>query len=516
MLGIETEVTERELKLEIPHNRPDLLSVEGVARTLKGFLGLKTGLPSYELAKPRVMVEIDPSTKDVRPYLACGVVRDVELSDEVIASLMQMQEKLHASLCRNRRKASIGVYDLDTIRPPIKYKTVAPDSLRFIPLDSDRPLTPAEILREHPKGIEYSHLLQNLVRYPILIDSKETVLALPPIVNSEPTKVTEGTRNLFVDVTGLDERIVHSALEIFMTAMGERGFRLESVALRRAGKRFITPQLAPQERSLDAEQVNKTIGLNLTQTQIARLAKRMRYGVKRIRGKIITLLIPPYRSDIMHEIDLIEDIAIAYGYDRLGPTLPPVSTTGEQAAIEKLSSKVRMIMVGLGFTEVMLYTLTSRRKLAQFGEEGLVEIANPVSEEYSVVRNSLLPSMLETAAQNRHNPTPQRFFEIGDVTTLDEKHEAGARTIRRVAGAIVGKGATFSNIKGVAEAVLRELGTRYEVRPLSLRGFIEGRAAAFVQEDKEIGRVGEVHPEALLAFGLENPVALFELELGSI
>jgi phenylalanyl-tRNA synthetase beta chain len=301
-----------------------------------------------------------------------------------------------------------------------------------------------------------------------------------------------------------------------MTAMGERGFKLEGVALRRVGRRFTTPKLAPHERSLDTEQVNKTIGLNLSPTQIARLAKRMRYGVKRIAGKIITLLIPPYRSDIMHEIDLIEDIAIAYGYDHLRPTLPPVSTTGEQATIEKLSSKVRMIMVGLGFTEVMLYTLTSRRKLAQFGGEGVVEIANPVSEEYSVIRNSLLPSMLEAAAENRHNPMPQKFFEIGDVTTLDEKHEAGARTVRRVAGAIVGKGATFSNIKGVAEAILRELRVKYEVHPLSVRGFIEGRAATFVREGKEVGRVGEVHPETLLAFGLENPVALFELELGSI
>jgi phenylalanyl-tRNA synthetase beta chain len=243
MLGIEAEILEDELKLEITHNRPDLLSPEGVARSLKGFLGLKTGLPEYKLSPSGVKVEVDPSTKLIRSFIAAGVVTNVKLTDEIVASLMQVQEKLHASLCRNRRKGSIGVYDLATITPPVRYTTTLPDGIRFVPLDFDREMTPAQILREHPKGIEYGWTIQDLPRYPILIDSKGVVLSMPPIINSEDTRVTEKTKELFIDVTGIDEHVVNRTLTILMTGLAEREFELKSVLVRYPDKRIRTPNL---------------------------------------------------------------------------------------------------------------------------------------------------------------------------------------------------------------------------------------------------------------------------------
>ena len=515
MLGMEAEAVGDELKLEITHNRPDLLSPEGVARALRGFLGVKTGFPLYKLSASGVTVEVDRSVKPIRPFIAAGVVMGVKLTDEIVASMMQVQEKLHASLCRNRRKGSIGVYDFDTIKPPVRYTTTLPDGIRFVPLEFARELTPAQILREHPKGIEYGSIIQEWPRYPLLIDSRGLVLSMPPIINSEETRVTSKTRKLFIDVTGEDERVVNQSLTILMTGLAERGFELQSVAVKYPSKRVRTPDLRPSRHRLSARATNEFIGLNLKPKGIAKIAERMRYGVAGIKGEILTLLAPPYRSDLMHEVDLIEDIAIGYGYDRLEPTLPKVVTMGERVPIERLSDRARRVLTGLGFMEAMTYTLTNPRtnfELMRMRGEA-AEIANPVSEEYTVVRSWLLPCLLSVLRANHRNPLPQRVFEVGDVVLLDEEVETGARNVRRAAAAMMGEGAGFTQIKAIAEALLRELGIAHEVRPIEHPSFLEGRAAEFVSDGKSLGIVGEIHPEVILGFELEHPVAAFELDL---
>ena len=515
MIGIDAEVAGDELKLEVAHNRPDLLSPEGVARVLKGFLGAEIGLPRYKLSASGVTVEVVRSVKPIRPSIAAGVVTDVKLTDEIVASLMQVQEKLHASLCRNRRRGSIGVYDLDTIKPPVRYTTTLPDGIRFVPLEFDRELTPAQILREHPKGIEYGSIMRGWPRYPLLVDSRGVVLSVPPIINSESTRVTSKTRQLFIDVTGEDERVANQSLKILMTGLAERGFALRSVAVKHPGRRVRTPDLRPRRHRLSARHANEFIGLNLKPKGIAKIAERMRYGIADIRGDILTLLAPPYRSDLMHEVDLIEDIAIGYGYDRLEPTLPKVVTIGERTPIERLSERAKRVLTGLGFMEVMTYTLTNPRANFELmrarGEAA--EIANPVSEEYTIIRNALLPCLLSVLRANRRNPLPQRVFEVSDVVVLDEGAETGARNVRRTAAMVIGDGVGFTYVKAVAETLLRELGIVHEVRPIEHPSFLEGRAAEFVSDGKSLGIVGEMHPEVILGFELEHPVAAFEFDL---
>ncbi|MFQ6129734.1 MAG: phenylalanine--tRNA ligase subunit beta [Candidatus Hadarchaeaceae archaeon] len=516
MLGIEVEAPDDELKLEVAHNRPDLLNPEGVARALRGFLGIETGLPCYKLNTSEVTVEVDRSVRTIRPFIAAGVVTDVKLTEEIIASLIQTQEKLHASLCRNRRRGSIGVYDLDTIKPPVRYTTTLPDDIRFVPLEFDRELTPAQILREHPKGIEYGSIVRGWLRYPLLVDSRGVVLSVPPIINSESTRVTSKTRKLFIDVTGEDERVTNQSLTILMTGLAERGFGLQSVAVKYPRRRVRTPNLRPRRHRLSARNANEFIGLNLKPRGIAKIAERMRYGIVDIWGDTLTLLVPPYRSDLMHEVDLIEDIAIGYGYDRLEPTLPKVVTTGERTPIERLSERARRVLTGMGFMEAMTYTLTNPRtnfELMRTRGEA-VEIANPVSEEYTIIRSSLLPCLLSVLRANRRNPLPQRMFDVGDVAVLDESVETGARNVRRAAAAVIGEGLGFTYIKAVAEALLRELGIVHKVRPIEHSSFLEGRAAEFVSDGRSLGIVGEIHPEVILGFELEHPVATFEFDLG--
>jgi len=502
-LGMETQIKGEEVRIEVPHNRPDLLSPEGISRVLKGVLGIQTGLPRYRLAAPRVQLKLEKLVAGVRPIIRAGVVRRVKLDEISLVSLMQFQEKLHETYCRKRKKASIGVYDLDKIHPPIYYRAVDPEEVKFVPLGMSEELSLREILRRHPKGIEYGHLLEGEKKFPLLVDSKGTVLSMPPIVNSEDTKVTVETRNLFIDVTGLDERTVTNCLKILMCAMAERGFKLEAVRLPEGS----CPDLSPKKMRIDLDGACQYIGIKLTRREIGKIFRRMRFELVRE-----TVLIPAHRVDIMHEVDLIEELAIGYGYERLEPTPPKVATIGETHELEKLSRKVRQLMIGLGFTEVMNYTLTNPRvNFELMGVKGeAVEIANPISEEYTILRTWLLPSLLSTCQKNKLYGLPQKFFEIGDVVLPEVKGET-ARTLRKVAAVYVG--GNFTQMKAVAESLVKELSLKVEAREGEHPSFIEGRVLKYFRGTEEVGLVGEIHPSVLLNFELGYPVAAMEFTL---
>ncbi|MEM2601101.1 MAG: phenylalanine--tRNA ligase subunit beta [Candidatus Hadarchaeales archaeon] len=516
LMGVEAELSGEELRMEILHNRPDLLSPEGVARALKGFLGRERGLPSYRLSRSGIVVKVDRSVGKVRPFIAAGVVRGVKLTERVLVSLMQTQEKLHEFLGR-RRKGSIGVYDLDKVEPPFTYTTVGPEELSFVPLDFRESLTPSQILNLHPKGREYGWILEGKERYPILLDCRGRVLSLPPIINSEETRVTEATTNLFIDVTGEKEELVQLGLVLMMTSLAERGFDLQTVRIQYPNRKLETPSLKPRRFELEEDRVREVLGLDLKAGRIAGILRRMRYGVE-VKGRRLVVLAPPFRADLLHPVDLLEDVAIGYGYDRIPPRVKGVNTVGKKAEVERLSDLVRSVMVGLGFTEVMTYTLTNpKMNFEMMRTKGeAVEVGNPISEEFTILRTWLLPSLLAVLRSNKKHPLPQRIFEVGNVVLLDEGTETGAREVRRLGACVIGKGAGWNLIKAVAEALLREFGILPEIKPLDHPSFLEGRAAEFFWKGKRLGMAGEVHPEVLLAFELEHPVASLELDVEAL
>lgn len=516
LMGVEAELSGEELRMEILHNRPDLLSPEGVARALKGFLGRERGLPSYRLSRSGIVVKVDRSVGKVRPFIAAGVVRGVKLTERVLVSLMQTQEKLHEFLGR-RRKGSIGVYDLDKVEPPFTYTTVGPEELSFVPLDFRESLTPSQILNLHPKGREYGWILEGKERYPILLDCRGRVLSLPPIINSEETRVTEATTNLFIDVTGEKEELVQLGLVLMMTSLAERGFDLQTVRIQYPNRKLETPSLKPRRFELEEDRVREVLGLDLKAGRIAGILRRMRYGVE-VKGKRLVVLAPPFRADLLHPVDLLEDVAIGYGYDRILPRVKGVNTVGKKAEVERLSDLVRSVMVGLGFTEVMTYTLTNpKMNFEMMRTKGeAVEVGNPISEEFTILRTWLLPSLLAVLRSNKKHPLPQRIFEVGNVVLLDEGTETGAREVRRLGACVIGKGAGWNLIKAVAEALLREFGILPEIKPMNHPSFLEGRAAEFFWKGKRLGMAGEVHPEVLLAFELEHPVASLELDVEAL
>jgi phenylalanyl-tRNA synthetase beta chain len=508
LFGADIERTEEDhADVEFFANRPDLFSTEGVARAMRGFLGIESGLPHYRVTPSGIPFSIDPGLASIRPFLGSAVVRHVSLDEESIVSLMGLQEALHWAVGRGRGKMAIGVHDLDAVTPPFHYLAADP-SRSFIPLDFDRPMTMREILDEHPKGRDYAHLVRDFPRYPLIVDAQDRVLSFPPIINGELTRVTDRTENILLDTTGTDRRAVMTAVNILCTAFAETGATIESVTIEGCE----VPTLAPTERIVRVEACNALLGLSLSGDEIAAHLRSMRYGARHV-GETVQVQIPCYRADIMHDWDLFEDVGIAYGYERFTPALPPTPTVGEEHPIQRLEGIVRSAMVGLGYVEMMPFTLTNVRvlfdRMQRQEDPGTLRVMHPISEDQTMVRSAILPLLMEMLSFNVHRPLPQRLFAVGDVV----EH---VRTHQNVAGVYMHPEASFSDAYASVDALIRELGLSYRVVESKDEAFLDGRRGDLLCGEKKIGVFGEIHPNVLTAFELEQPVAGFEVDLRGV
>ncbi len=495
-------------------NRPDLYSVEGVARALRSFFGIEKGLKEYKLLPPRTYLEVDESVEEIRPFVVSCEVEGVKLSHELIQSLMELQEDLHWVLGRDRKKVSIGVHDSSRVKAPFRYTALRDNEIRFVPLGMDEEMSPSEILEKHPKGKAYAHIISGYDRYPFILDSEGKVLSLPPIINGELTRVNEETERLFVDITGTDFELISKALNILTTAFLERGFKVYQVEVRYKDKTIVTPDYTPEEKELSLDYVNTILGLSLSGEEAVEALEKMGYSASFSEGSL-KVKIPAYRSDIFHLIDIVEDVAIGYGYENFKAELPEIATTGEENTIEVRSGKLRKLLLGYGLTEIMSLMLSNEKEnfenMLIKGEA--VTIKNPISEEHTIVRTSLLPSLLNVLRINKHHELPQKIFEIGDVARVDRELPEGARAERHLAVVYIHPKAGFTEIKSVAEALMRDLDINYELKAFDHGSFIPGRCAEIVVEGKTLGYFGELHPEVITAFELEYPVVALEINL---
>lgn len=502
--------------IEVEHDRPDLLSTEGIARSMKGYFGIEKGLKKYDFKESGIKVEVDESVLKIRPFIRCAIARDVPFTDKSVKQIMQLQEKLHMSYAQRRSKASVGIYDLDKTKPDFIYKALKPEKIKFIPLEENKIMDANEILRKTPKGSEYADLLLNLPSYPLLVDSENTVLSMPPILNSEDTKLDEKTSNIFIDVTGLDERTVEEVLTTVTTLLAERGAEVQTVDIIYPDKKLTTPELKYEEILVNPEMVRREVGFDFDIRDMEELLKKSRFGCD-TEGGNLRVTIPCYRFDIMHSVDIIEEIAMAYGYNNFEPILPNIATIGSIHKIERESNKVRDLMMGLGFQEVATFILSNKKIFEKAKiEEKVIELANPVSEEYNCLRNSLIPKLLEFLVANKHYELPQKIFEVDDVVEITNRGETKTKTKRMLSGAIISANAGFTEGKSVIEAVLRNLGVSPSFEATKDKTFLKGRVARIISRGKEIGVIGEIHPEVLTNFGLENPAVAFEIELEKI
>jgi len=497
----------KEASIEFFPNRPDLYSVEGLARGLRAFFDIELGLRTYDISASDIVMKVEPSVKGVRPYVVGAVIRGVVLDDKGIRSLMELQEKLHLTVGRKRAKVAIGVHDLDKVHPPFVYKAVAPSSLSFVPLAKEETMTLAEVLEKHEKGRDYKQLLDGKELYPVILDANNEVLSFPPIINGRLTTVTTETKNLFIDVTGTDQNTINGVLNIVCTSIAERGGVIETITLR-GEEKGMTPNLRPKQWLLDVDRTNASLGLDLEPLAMCQCLTRMGYSAEP-KGRKVKVSSSPVRMDLIHVADVVEDVAIGYGYENFGSSRPVSRTIGGERRMERVADLVRQILVGYGHWEVTTLTLSSTEEQfskVPFPEVQAVEVLNPVSEDHNCLRVHLIPSLLTVLRKSKHRDLPQRIFEVGDVV-IDCKRR------KHLAVMSIHSKAGFTEMKSLAEGVLKELGVQCSLIPGDLAMFIPGRCAMVKVNGRTVGHFGELHPQVITAYELGHPVIAFELDL---
>lgn len=516
---------EGEIQVDIKDsNRADLWSAEGIARALRGILGIEGGLKRYKvIGNSGVVVHVDSRLGNIRPYIACAVVRGVRLSDAAIRNLMRFQDKLDQTYGRGRRKTSIGLYNFDLIAPPLYYTVSKPDEVKFVPLGFSEELSLADILERHPKGVEYGHIVKPFDQWPIFIDSRGKVLSFPPIINSNDLgRVTIDTRNVLVEVTGTSFKAVLHALTNVTLALADRGGVICSAEIRYPYEDLgivTTPKLETEGVALDVMYVSGVTGIPLSVQEIIDLLERSRYGVLETDGKTIIVEVPCYRTDIMHPIDIVEDIAIAYDLNRIKPRWPQVTTIGGLTRETELRKLVREMMIGLGYQEVLTFSMSNPATLfdkMNIPHENVIELVNPKISSMTCLRNWLLPSLMEFLSYNTHVEYPQKIFEVGYCVVHDEGLPNKARDEEKLACITIHSSASFSEIKSILDALFMNLGLKCTLKETRHGSFIEGRVGKIMVNGGGVGILGEIHPEVLENWGLENPAAALEVDLSKI
>ena len=511
MLGADLKSADEssdEMSFEFFPNRADLYSVEGIARALRAFLGNEPGLRTYAVGESSVELNVDPSVMEVRPFIWSALVEGNEINDALIRSMMDLQEKLHLTVGRNRRKVAIGIHDYHKVKGPFAYKAVLPDEVSFIPLQGSVSMTPAEILKEHDKGKAYAFVLEGKKRYPLIVDRDGEVLSFPPIINGIATAVTENTKDILVDCTGTDLYAVKHAVNILTTALAERGGKIKTVKIHQDGKTMLAPNIEPNRAETSVDAINGWIGTSLSSEQIKESLMRMGHGVK-TDGVKVEVLTGAFRADILHAVDLAEDVAIGHGFEKFGNSLPKRATFGREDDLTAFSNHLKEILIGLGYFEVVTLSLSNPRDqyvaMNLRDDKTAIRVKNPVSEEHVLVRTSLLPSLMAILRKNKHRELPQRVFEIGDVVR-------NASNKKLLAALSIHGKASFTEVKSVVQSVLEGIGVSCEVEALDNATFLNGRCAGITVGGVRVGMFGEVSPSTITAFELKYPVVAFEMD----
>jgi phenylalanyl-tRNA synthetase beta chain len=519
-VGIDIEDVGKEaIRVEYNPNRPDLSSDYGVARALRGLLDIETGLPKFKLAGRSGLAVIieDAAVRRVRPYLIALVAKNGTLDDETLKQLIAMQEDLHNGVGRKRRKASIGIHNLDVIQFPVTYKTVSGD-YSFTPLDESSEFPIDQILKDLDIGKQYGHILSAFDRYPLIVDRVDTVLSLPPIINGQATKVNDRCRNLFVEVTATDQETAEDLLAILAITLYDAGFEIRTVSIVDSGRKKIeTPQMKPKVISADMGYVNSILGLMLDTKQMITCLKKSRLDAKAVDRKKIVCTIPRYRIDISDPIDISEEVAIGYGIYNLEPKFPASPTAGRRDSLSVYFNTIRESMIGLGMIESLNFMLTSKEvQYSTFGipAKDVLSVDSSKSTEHEILRDSLVPFLLKSLSYNVHEQYPQKLFEIGKTFL---KSTAIIEERWSIAAVIAHTDAGYTEIKSTMQALLRScFGKEATTKASTNHMFMEGRCADVIFDGKAVGALGEIIPLALENFKLRMPVAAFEINLLAI
>ena len=495
----------------------DLWSPEGMIREIKGILEEESGIPEYEVKESGYVVKVDSQLASTRPYIACAVAKNISLTDYYIKQIMQLSEKIDYSYGRRRKRSSIGFYNLSMIKSPIEYKVIE-ETHEFIPLESTEKMSLERILEEHEKGKEFGHIVKGYGHYPILLSADGTTLSLPPVINSNDVgKITEETTGSLIEVTGTNFETVNVVLNILCQVLVTHGAEIYSVKIEYPPNIYtrsvITPLFEKEEIEINLDVVNKYLGTKMKPKDAAKLVAKRRFNCNSIDSNILTIEIPPYRKDILHWVDIAEELAIALDYNKIGPTKWKVLTTGGLLPETESENLVRNILVGAGGTEVLTNILTDPEILTtrvNIDKQDYVRIENPVTSSYSVMRKMIYPLLINVLSKNTHETYPQMLFEVGEIVKLIDKKVV---TQSNAAFLCADADASFEDTHKRLNQLLSLLDTDYEIKQINHPSFTEGRCGLIIIENKKCGIIGEIHPSILENNQIWVPVVGFEIEL---
>jgi len=519
-----------ELRIELQDsNRPDLWCCEGIARQIR--IKQQGRLKPYSFftkeSKSVQSVIVKPGMDRVRPYVAACTTKGYRVTEQGLAQLIQTQEKLADIFGHKRKTVSIGIYQLPKISFPVTYELVKPDEARFTPLGMETVMTLAEILMVHPKGLEYGPILAGQSRLPILRDAKNQPLSFPPIINSrEIGEVRVGDDQLFIEVTGTDLSMVILSLNIFAANLADRGALIEPIEVQYPsstplGKRIRTPYDLGKAKTIQVSTIEQALGQKLGASVVKQALTVYGYDVSVGKGSVKAKL-PPYRQDLMHTMDVVEDVAMSRGYAEFTPIMPSQFTVGGLSDIEQLSDRARELMVGLGFQEIISnilgspdqYAINMRLEGTEWGR--MVEVDNVMAQTFSCLRQWMVPSLLRVEAASSRAFYPHRLFEAGEVAIPDGTHELGSRTEIVIGAVIAHATAHFSEIHSCLDVLFYYLGKEYSLEPVQHPSFLEGRSGRVLVAGKPVGVIGEVHPEVLERWQIAMPIVAFDLNLSQL
>ena len=512
-LDIESEDGD-EIRIEYSPNRPDYSTDYGIATGLQGLLGIKKGIQKTIIKKKgQFAIKVDSSVTKIRPYVTGVIATNGKLDDLSIKQLMNMQEDLHFGIGRKRKKSSIGLHDADKISFPLTYSTKSKEH-KFVPLNSNTEQTIDQILTNTEVGQNYGWVLDSAKNVPIITDSEQNTISFPPIINSTLTAITSNTRNILIEVTGIDKEAAEDMLSVVVSILQTAGFEFNELKI--SGNKNSTPQLKNRTIIYDTKLTSEILGIEMSSSNMVTCLKKCRLDAS-VKGKKITCIIPRYRFDIFGPMDLVEEIALGYGIANIEPKLSPSTTIGQKNDVTIKTELISKTAVGLGFLEAINSSLTSKKTLYEMTKRNSSEIMSVLdskSQEHTILRDSLLPNLLENLSKNIHESYPQKLFESGVVFS---KGKPIYESIN-LAAVIAYKDTNYSEIKATMQSILK---TNFKIDSQTKTSkneelFVEGKHADIFVGDKKIGEIGEISTEILENFRIRTSVAGFEIKLSGL
>ncbi|MDE1855535.1 MAG: phenylalanine--tRNA ligase subunit beta [Candidatus Micrarchaeota archaeon] len=509
-LNVEEE-DKKELTLEFQANRPDLLSTVGLARAIRYFMRRSRSF-AYEVSPARDgdVINVGKHVAEVRPYIAALRVSNMTLNEEQLRDIINLTERVSENYGRHREKIAMGLHDLRNVKPPFYYD--AYEDEEFVPLNRRKPSKYSEVVKTEKKGKKYGALGSSEARYVALKDTKGT-MSLIPILNSDRTKLSVDTKEMLLDVTGRNREVIEKMVDMLAAEFIDMGYAVSAVRVNYGTRSAELPRMESKTIEVPLSQLDNELGVTIGFNNVITLANKMGYEAALV-GRRVRFKTPPYRLDIINEQDVIEDVAVAYGYDYIQPLALPATQQGSTEAKTKVAERMSDIMVGLGFDEAMNSYLTNEennfKRMRSAVGDSHIKIENPKASTIGMLRTWLLPSLLKNVGLSMHDKLPIRLFEL-DIA-FEFLSNAPQESYHLAAVACYSQ-ANFNDIKAVFEGFARKSGMNYSIAKGSHPSFIEGRCATVVVGKKNIGFMGEIHPEVLTSFGIEEPVVSFEIDL---